>query len=185
MLSQNYCTTYLAGLALSGNVRELIDVEPRPNGFCGDRLQPLRQGSLIRAEIPQGRPQALGMFCARIFTYHAEHGDQLGTLNSASTRVGAHSARPIVRFQNVIVTGTSSGDIRTAEQPLSSYGDVKSASQISLLEEPKTSQLPAQTWAIVSVLRALQGLRTSSHLTFRLEPAKYLARRGKVVGGLR
>ena len=70
----------------------------------------------------KGRPQVPDSFFERIYTYHASHGGQFGTVHDAGGGPGVHSARLANRFEKVILTDVAESNISLAQTQLQGPG---------------------------------------------------------------
>jgi SAM-dependent methyltransferase len=66
----------------------------------------------------KGRPQVPDSFFERIYHYHAQNGNDFGTVHDAGAGGGVHSTRLAERFEKVIVTDVSDLNIKAAESHL-------------------------------------------------------------------
>ena len=66
----------------------------------------------------KGRPQVPDSFFERIYNYHAQNGNDFGTVHDAGAGAGVHSTRLAERFQKVIVTDVSDLNIKAAKSHL-------------------------------------------------------------------
>ena len=85
------------------------------------------------------RPKIPDSFFQRIFDYHASHGGQFETVHDAGAGAGVCSARLATRFNKVIVTDVSEGNVRIVKERLSA-DDKQYDFRVSKLED--TIELP-------------------------------------------